>query len=75
MQTFTNHFQILMNQDKTEVILNFTQNIPEIKEDGAISDQGMVVQPVANLAMTGQMARNLANTLLGMLTPETQEQA
>lgn len=71
MQVFTNKFSVALNQDKSEVIINFFQNVPIIPTS---SDQPKLVRemaseivPVANIVMTGQCARNFVETLSNML--------
>ena len=71
MQVFTNKFSIALNQDKSEVIINFFQNVPIIPTS---NDQPKLVQemtseiiPVANIVMTGQCARNFVEMLSNML--------
>ena len=71
MQTFTNKFKIAMNQDKTEVILNFYQSVPEpttaMDKVHVIQNPERIDAPVANLVMTGQCARSLLSVLGDML--------
>lgn len=71
MQAFTNKFNIAMNQDKTEVIINFFQNIPTVPVNTEypqlVREMTSDVVPVANLVMTGQCAKNFAATLSSML--------
>ena len=70
MQSFTNKFSIAMNPDKTEVILDFFQNVPVFENDDVginkKVDATMQKIPVANLVMSGTCARNLADVLLKM---------
>ena len=75
MQSFTNKFSIALNQDKTEAIINFYQNIPMIPEDGSNISGEIPSQiiPVASLAMTGQCARNFAKALNDLLEQETSQ--
>ena len=76
MQIFTNKFTIAVNAEKTEVILNFFQNIPTFPPDGTPSSEPVPaatqIVPVANLAMSGLFAKNLAETILKMLDTEPQ---
>lgn len=71
MQTFTNKFSIAVTPDKSEVVLNFFQNIPAIpEEENAIEapkELTPTVLPVANLVMTGQFAEEFVKVLSQML--------
>lgn len=71
MQAFTNKFSIAVNQDKSEVIINFYQNIPNLPVDldGSVGLREMqsTVIPVSNLVMSGQCAQNLVSTLSSLL--------
>lgn len=68
MQTFVNTFQIVVNQDKTEVVLNFSQRAPSMNADGAVS--GTIEHPVSNLVMTGELARQLAAAMTATMDIE-----
>ena len=74
MQTFTNKFSIAMNQDKTEVIINFFQNIPIVpvgnEPVARVGEMESELIPVSNIVMTGQCARNFLSTLSEMLNQE-----
>lgn len=74
METFTNRFTVAMTPDKSEVVLNFFQNIPVIPDDVTLSstplDQSPTVVPVINLVMTGQCAKSLVDVLSQMLSTE-----
>lgn len=79
MQAYTNKFSIALNQDKSEVILNFFQNVPTIpqqdeSENLVVSEFKSEIIPIANLAMTGQCARNLASALLQLLDHPTDQE-
>lgn len=71
MQTFANKFNIALNQDKSEVIINFFQNIPKIPEvqgtSQVLSEPQADIIPVSNLVMTGQTAQALAETILHLM--------
>lgn len=69
MYAYVNKLNAAVNQDKTEVILNFLQEAPCFEEQ---SDDGSGVVrakelAVASLVMGENLARNLANTILSML--------
>lgn len=68
MQTFVNGFQIVVNQDKSEIVLNFLQRVPSLDQNGAVV--GVVEHPVSNLVMTGENARQLATALTASLNIE-----
>lgn len=78
MQTFTNKFTVVLNQDKTEAIINFYQESPALSNlsgplEGPIPTE---FSPVANLVMTGQCAHNLLTALQEVLNaphPNTTE--
>ena len=72
MQTFTNKFTIILNQDKSEAIINFYQNIPILPENGqpTVGELPSQVTPVASLAMTGQCAKNFSRALGDLLNQE-----
>ncbi|WP_298016729.1 hypothetical protein [uncultured Dysosmobacter sp.] len=72
MQQYVNKFFIAMNEDKSEVIINFAQNVPTIPESATVSPDEFEVQviPVAGLVMTGEFAENLAKSLSNLLTKE-----
>lgn len=75
MQLFTNRFNVMLNQDKTEAIINFYQHAPTVQgiEDADSNAIELKIEPVANLVMTGQCARNLLQVLQDLLneTPST----
>lgn len=74
MQTFTNKFSIALNQDKTEVMINFFQNVPTLPETNMTPAEAesisSVIVPVANLVMTGQCAKTLVDVLSDLLNLE-----
>lgn len=79
MQTYTNRFNVAMNKDGSEIILNFFQNMPELQavadQDATDSDLPTEMIPVANLVMTGQCAHNLLTVLqniLGKIPPQSE---
>lgn len=71
MQVFTNKFSVALNQDKSEVIINFFQNIPTIPtandQSKVVREMSSTIIPVANIVMTGQCAHNFVATLSNML--------
>lgn len=70
MQTYTNRFNVAMNFDGTEVLVNFFQTLPQVPEGAntvSISEMSTENVPVANLVMTGQCARNLLAALQEVL--------
>ncbi len=78
MNVFTNQFRIAMNQDKSEVVLNFYQTAPHFTEDTAadasVREFSLApVEPVANLVMTGQCAQRLAEVLNTLLAKDLTE--
>ena len=74
MQTFANRFNIALNQDQTEVVINFYQNVPRIPDTQGgtqmIPEPQADIIPVSNLVMTGQTARTLAETILHLMQQE-----
>lgn len=71
MQQYTNRFNIAKNQDGSEVILNFYQNVPQFPDP---TDQETIVSElktehllVSSLVMTGQCAHNLLRVLQEIL--------
>lgn len=74
MQTYVNKFNVALSQDKSEAILDFSQNTPLIPGDSESGGpMGTNITPVANLVMTGACARQLAVTLLALLDQEAPE--
>ena len=77
MQLFANKFSIAMNESKSEVVVNFFQNVPTIpgSVDGTTVSGTMdsEVVPISNLVMTGEFAEQLATTLLRMLEQKIPE--
>lgn len=77
MQAYTNRFDIIVSSNKSEVMINFSQIAPAVRDpsedvEGAPAPKfAEDATPVANLVMTGQCARNLANLLLSLLDRET----
>lgn len=72
MQAFANKFTIFFNQDKTEAIINFYQEIPDLSNvtGQVVGNFPTEVTPVANLAMTSQCAKNLLDSLQALLNKE-----
>ncbi len=76
MQAYVNKFSIALNQDKTEAIINFFQNVPVIPQNEGASkmtvrgEMPAEVIPVVNLVMTGECAHNFARMLLDLLDQE-----
>ena len=77
MQTFTNKFSVAFNQDRSEALINFFQNVPNIPADDSAANGNVQMTsqiiPVANMAMTGQCARNLAEAILKLINAEPLE--
>ncbi|MBR5792387.1 MAG: hypothetical protein IKY34_04705 [Ruminiclostridium sp.] len=70
MQAYTNRFNVAMNFDGSEVMINFFQSVPQVPEDAAnavVAEMPTENIPVANLVMTGQSAHNLLAALQGIL--------
>lgn len=72
MQSFVNKFNIVLNQNKSEVIINFYQQYPVAQADGEIPSENIEVEvtPVANLIMNGDCAANLCKVLADLLQDE-----
>lgn len=74
MQMYANRFNIAKNQDGSEVILNFFQNMPQfpdsVDQEAVVTDVPTEMMPVANLVMTSQCARSLLAVLQDILEPE-----
>nr|WP_300828034.1 hypothetical protein [uncultured Oscillibacter sp.] len=72
MEIFTNKFSIILNEDKSEAVMNFYQIAPSWTEKGS-SGEGEIVQeilPVASLVMTGQCAQNFSKSLQTLLNQD-----
>lgn len=71
MYTYVNKLNAAVNQDKTEVVLNFLQEIPNFENpsSGITKVEAKEIAAV-NLVMGENLARNLANTILAMLECE-----
>lgn len=69
MEDYTNKFTIILNEDKSEAVLNFYQITAALSEGKSPSENEIVseVVPVASLVMTGQCFRNLAASIQGLL--------
>lgn len=70
MQTFTNAFDIAVSDDKNEVFVNFSQNIPVLGVDGKVNE--VHLSPVANLVMSGKTAYQFL-AMLSNLLEETEQ--
>ena len=58
----------LINQDKTEIMLNFSQNVPvPTVESSTDSETSFEVIPVSNLVMNRKCATSLAKILAELL--------
>lgn len=74
MYTYVNKFNFVTNNAGTEVMISFKQTAPVFSEDSKIESTPSV--PVADIAMTPQLAKELAEKLLAMFeefVPESQE--
>lgn len=72
MLLFTNKFSVALNHDKSEAIINFYQNTPVLPANGQTSGKELPAEitPVADIVMTGEVARQLANILQELLDRE-----
>ena len=77
MQTYTNKFNIAINGDRSEVIIDFFQNIPQFPPQERNVQEPMTFHvetlPVANLVMTKQIAQNLLQVLQNILSEDEAE--
>lgn len=74
MQQFTNKFSVAVNQQQTEVLLNFYQDVPEFMLNGepmekSINDQ-VQSEPVSSLVMTYEFAEKFSKLFQDILHPE-----
>ena len=69
MQTFVNKFDIVINQDKSEVVLNFSQMSPVLPKEGGAMPTDITTEetPVSSMVMTNILAQNLITTMQRML--------
>lgn len=71
MQAYTNRFNLAINRDGSEVILNFFQNMPSaetlIEHEDSSAELSTEMTPVANLVMTGRCAHSLLQALQNIL--------
>lgn len=73
MFTYVNKFSFATNNAGTEVMISFQQTSPAFSDN---SMPGATNTPVADIVMTPQLTRELAEKLLAMFeefTPESQE--
>ena len=72
MLQFTNKFSVALNHDKSEAIINFYQNTPVLPANGQTNTEEFPAEitPVANIVMTGDVARQLAHILQELLDKE-----
>lgn len=80
MQIYTNRFTFAVNQESTELILNFFQQAPileSLAEDGVKQQEVLTkTELVAELVMNHSCAKNLADAILNALnnvTPNADE--
>lgn len=71
MLTYSNAYNCVIADNKSEVIITFFQNSPIHNENGTL--QKMEQTPIATIAMTGTMATNLYYTLKGLLINEADQ--
>lgn len=74
MYSYVNRFNFVTNNTGTEVMISFKQTAPVFSEDSAIESTPSI--SVADIAMTPQLAKELAEKLLAMFeesTPAPQE--
>lgn len=71
MQNYINKFNIAINGNRSEVLINFSQSVPQIPNQVANSAEPTEVPvetiPVANLVMTEEVAQNLLQMLQDIL--------
>ena len=71
MQSYINKFNIAINGNRSEVLINFSQSVPQIPNQVANSAEATEVPvetiPVANLVMTEEVAQNLLQMLQDIL--------
>lgn len=69
MEVYTNKFSIILNEDKSEAVMNFYQIAPSWieKEESGEGEITQEVLPVASLVMTGQCAQNFSKSLQTLL--------
>ncbi len=71
MQSYINKFNIAINGNRSEVLINFSQSVPQIPNQVANSAKPTEVPvetiPVANLVMTEEVAQNLLQMLQDIL--------
>lgn len=71
MQSYINKFNIAINGNRSEVLINFSQAVPQIPSQVTSSAEPTEVPveiiPVANLVMTEEVARNLLQMLQDIL--------
>ena len=77
MHTFTNKFNIALNQDKTEVMVTFYQNYPVMADQLNLQNVPQEipanVEAVSQLVMTAPFAKVFAENLLALMATDTQE--
>lgn len=72
MYQYSNKLSVFVNQSKTEVILRFMQNTPQIpdsQDDEIITIQQPTIQsePIANIVVTGEFAKEIAALILSTM--------
>lgn len=68
MYTYANGFQLSVKNDKSEVLLRFTQAAPVLSREGAITDTQEEV--VSSVIINGQLAKKLIDNLTELLSAD-----
>lgn len=69
MTEYVNHVRVNVNLGKDEVVINFAQECPQFDATKVLSPE-----PVSNIVMTANLARQLAQLLNSLLDADPQEQ-
>ena len=72
MYNYANRFTVLTNQNKTEFLLKFAQDAPVISSmpDTDGSSVNVESMPVADIVVTGELAREIARLISKTLEQE-----
>ena len=74
MKEYSNAFQLALNSDKTEMVLSFIQETPEVSlKDGKFSITGITREEVSGLIISPSMAKNVAENILAILNTGDQK--
>ena len=64
MMQYVNGFSCAVSKDKSEVVINFVQKVPDVEDDGTVSE---TTEKVASVIMGRESAKQLTDALAEFL--------